>query len=196
VSRSLVLTYSYLSGIHCNWPTSLSVQRVIRLLPASVCFANKSAQREWRPDSPTKTPRRGTYFVRPVCVYGEPGLALSEPCHLARSVYRLRSRSRVAPIHLLSKPDSAPSLLPRHTPIEDPHGHGRRSSLTYYALMASRVGMYLPSNSFQRPRSIVRGSHIDPPLRYTAREGRTSRRQTNRCSAVSAWALVTTPTFS
>jgi len=118
VSRSLVLTYSYLSGIHCNWPTSLSVQRVIRLLPASVCFANKSAQREWRPDSPTKTPRRGTYFVRPVCVYGEPGLALSEPCHLARSVYRLRSRSRVAPIHILSKPDSASSLLPRHTRVE------------------------------------------------------------------------------
>jgi len=85
----------------------------------------------------------------------------SEPCHLARSVYQLRSRSRVAPIHLLSKPDSAPSLLlPRHTPIEDPHGHGRRSSLTYYALMARRVGMYLPSNSLQRPRSIARGSHI------------------------------------
>ena len=137
------------------------MQRGIRLLPASVCFANKSAQREWRPDSPTKTPRRGTYFVRrPVCVYGEPGLALSEPCHLARSVYRLRSRSRVAPIHLLSKPDSAPSLPPRHTPIEDPHGHGRRSSLTYYALMASRVGMYPGSNSLQRHRSIVRDSHI------------------------------------
>jgi len=84
----------------------------------------------------------------------------SEPCHLARSVYRLRSRSRVAPIHLLSKPDSAPSLLPRHTPIEDPHGHGRRSSLTYYALMASRVGLYPGSNSLQRPRSIARGSHI------------------------------------
>ena len=135
------------------------MQRVIRLLPASVCFANKSAQREWRPDSPTKTPRRGTYFVRPACVYGEPGLALSEACHLARSVYRLRSRSRVAPIHLLSKPDSARPALDSGR-AEDPHGHGRRPSLAYYALMASRVGMYLPSNSLQRPRSIARGSYI------------------------------------
>ena len=35
-----------------------------------------------------------------------------------------------------------------------------RSSLAHYALMACRVGGYLPSNSLQRPRSTERGSHI------------------------------------
>jgi len=59
--------------------------------------------------------------------------------------------------HCLSKSDSVVStvLLPSRGP-----SRSRSSCITaYYALMASRVGMYLGSNSLQRPRSTTRGSH-------------------------------------
>jgi len=58
--------------------------------------------------------------------------------------------------------------------------------------MASHVGMYLGSNSLQRPRSTARVSHILAFTTPHAKEG-SPRRQTNRWFAVSGWVLRTTP---
>jgi len=68
--------------------------------------------------------------------------------------------SSIKAAHATPTEKSTPSLVPRHSPVQDPHGHCRRSSLAHYTLMACRVGMYLPSNSLLRPRSTARGSHI------------------------------------
>jgi len=59
--------------------------------------------------------------------------------------------SSIKTAHATPTEKSTPSLVPRHSPIQDPHDHGRRSSrfisfrssLAHHALMACRVEAYL-----------------------------------------------------
>jgi len=77
--------------------------------------------------------------------------------------------SSVKAAHATPTEKSTPSLVPRYSPVQGPHGHCRRSSrlISFRFVrrspimpMASRIGLYLPPNSLQRLRSTARGPHI------------------------------------
>jgi len=82
-----------------------------------------------------------------------------------------------SPSTTVSQNRSHPVVGPRHSPVEDPHGHGRRASIARLLCTHGKSRLDVPAFELTPASSKHCTRLAYPPLPYTAREGRSSRRQ-------------------